>query len=108
MTPLAHFERSNLALRRFRRRAGFDLGLGRYRRTLSAIASRVGVNDMHRILREIKLRWFAWQYNSYNQSIAFSINMKLAIPILPHDHILLYYTRHKLKMIITFNKDLPP
>ena len=32
--------RPSLAARRLRRRAGFDFGLGRYRRTLSAMASR--------------------------------------------------------------------
>ncbi len=37
----SHFDRSNLALRRLRWRAGFDFGLGRYRRTTSAMASRI-------------------------------------------------------------------
>ena len=40
MTPCLHFDRSILAARRLRRFAGFDLGLGRYRNTQSAMASR--------------------------------------------------------------------
>jgi hypothetical protein len=40
MTPLApHFDFSRLTAARLRRRAGVVLGLGRYRRTLSAMAS---------------------------------------------------------------------
>ena len=39
MSPFAHFDAS-FAARRLRRRAGFDLGLGRYRKTRSAMVSR--------------------------------------------------------------------
>jgi len=52
MTPLApHFDFSRLTAARLRRRAGVVLGLGRYRRTLSAMASRtagVFISTSHR------------------------------------------------------------
>ena len=41
MTPSSHLGLSSFALARLRRLAGLDFGLGRYRSTLSAMASRI-------------------------------------------------------------------